>query len=136
MRKLNIKGFSLLELIVIIIIIGVVGSYVFQFTYSSTNMAARDVLMLSDRLKAEMVMERITTQYKILLAQSSSTFSLDPLGTYIKNNYAPADSYQISYVHFNTSSGAGSTAQSQADGGVMVVKITAGSHVVRSYFAE
>lgn len=64
MNKLNQKGFSLLEIIVTLVLVGIVGAMVVSFMGTKITQSGRAVNWMADEFELSEVMEKIIADYR------------------------------------------------------------------------
>ena len=74
-------GFSLVEVIILLVLAGIMGSYLVTYVQSTSKNSIEPILMINDRAALQQEMETITQEYKKRL--DAGNFSL----TDFKNDY-------------------------------------------------
>jgi prepilin-type N-terminal cleavage/methylation domain-containing protein len=85
-KSIGIKGFTLLEIIVSILIAAIMGAVMVQFMGTSMIQSAKPVVEVKNGLILNEIMEKITADYKKLLATDGTP--VETLKGYIENGNA------------------------------------------------
>ncbi|WP_321493418.1 type II secretion system protein [uncultured Desulfobacter sp.] len=123
MKINNQKGFSLVEVIIVLIITGIMGSYLITFVQSSTQNSIEPILMTNERANLQEEMEKITQEYKKRL--KAGNFSLADFKTGYVDGRSLVLASETSYVKFKTGEDA-----------MLLVTLQSGNQKIWSLFAE
>lgn len=123
MRIDNQKGFSLVEVIIVLIITGIMGSYLVTFVQSSTQNSIEPILMTNERADLQEEMEKITQEYKRRL--NAGNFSLADFKTGYVDGCSLVLPSETNYVRFKTGEDA-----------MLLVTLQSGNQKIWSLFSE
>ena len=102
----NQKGFTLIEVVVVLIITAIVGSMLFQYVRSATDSTAEQLTMVRDTLALQQAMEEATGRYKsryqAMLDAGMNPASVSILTAFKNNDVAPNLSNGVTIDTVNT----------------------------------
>ena len=117
-------GFSLLEIIATLVMIGMIGALLFQYLGTNLSQGSQSVADLQNVLQLQEALEKINADYKKLMTTSATP--LTTLSQYIANGNNPnATPYygdytsQIKFIQFD-----GNRQENTTPGGNTLLKVT------------
>ncbi len=133
-----IRGFTLIEVIVTLLIVSVVGSMLFQFLETPFLHSADPVYSAQSHAQLAQVMENITSAFKLLEATSASPLTtlqtnIGSEGSNMSNSYG---TYKVVTNHLITFSGTPGVETASASGNFLKVKISCNNFTVTTLFAK
>jgi prepilin-type N-terminal cleavage/methylation domain-containing protein len=100
-RKLNQRGFTLIEVIVTIIATAILGVIFINFMGTAMSKSVRSVEMVKGEASAEAVLERIIADYVLKMNQNNAT-ALGLIKTDIDNKNVYGDNVSAVYIIFDS----------------------------------
>jgi prepilin-type N-terminal cleavage/methylation domain-containing protein len=88
-KRISIKGFTLLEIIVSMIIAAIMGAVMVQFMGTSMLQSTKPLVLVKNEFLLNEIIEKITADYKKLLATDGTP--LETLRGYIENGNVEAN---------------------------------------------
>jgi prepilin-type N-terminal cleavage/methylation domain-containing protein len=122
-RRAKDRGFSLIEIIVSLVVLGIMGAMLVTFMTSSVVQSANPVIQAMGGSYLNRIMETITADYKYLMATNATP--INALRTKI-NTYTNYSSYPYDIVENHRISFAGDPPTEQQDGSGKTLKVTIG----------
>jgi prepilin-type N-terminal cleavage/methylation domain-containing protein len=93
------KGFTLIEIILLLVVAGIAAAAVAQFSFTSTARSTQNVALFQDENTMRNDMEAIVIHYKDLIAQG--TMTLPTMLAWVNANYAAKlDAAKTGYLTF------------------------------------
>lgn len=96
----NQKGFTLVEVIILLIIAGIMGSFLVTFVQSTSKNSVEPVLLINERAALQEEMEKITQDYKRLL--EAGNFSLAAFKRDCVDGHSLVLASETEYISFRT----------------------------------
>ena len=119
----NQKGFTLIEVIILLIIAGIMGSYLVVFVQTTSRNSVKPILLINERTELQEEMENMTQDYKNQL--KAGNFSL----TAFKTNFVDGNSLVVASETKTISFNAG-------EEGLLLVTLQSGDLKLWSLFSE
>lgn len=139
MRIQDQNGFTLVEIIIVIIIGSILATFISQVVSTSSTKSAMPVVHLRERIQLQDTMKKINTQYKQRL--SDNTLTLANLKSYVETNFSThIDAEHTGYFIFidngdNTYS-ASPISQTPSQDSILIVTLTNGNQRIQSIFSK
>lgn len=134
-------GFTLIEVIIVLVIAAILGVMMVQFTRTSTLFAVRPAIWFNNQTTLHEMMEKVTTKYKREI--DADTLSLASLKNYIETDSdvkTYVSSSQTGFISFSSSGSqeysASSISSSQGSSSILVVTLEKDDQSLRAMFVE
>ena len=140
MRKRRQRGFTLVETILAVVILGVAATMAGLYASTSMGTGAAATTDFSDELVLRNALEDITIHYKAEIA--AGTMTLPRMVTYVNANHANlVDDPNTGYLTFSDPEGDGTYAPSAvsdvyASGSALLITLTSGDQSLGVVFTE
>ena len=117
------KGFTLVEVLIMIILAAIMGSYLYTYVKSLSESSVKPILRINERDALQEAMEKITQEYKQMLA--AGNFSLAAFKKDCVDKNALVLASETKYVTFQSGEDA-----------LLMVTLQSGNQKIWSLFAE
>ena len=126
-------GFTLIEIILLIILSALFGTLLFQFTGTSVTRSGEEVILVQQGYELTGIMEQMTADYDELIKTDPDSFSLDDFKTNIEENTPEYgyDTYTTAYIQFNAEG-----VEELSGDNLLKVTITKGNQSLTALFSK
>jgi prepilin-type N-terminal cleavage/methylation domain-containing protein len=139
MKRLEQKGFTLIEVIVTLVVAAILGTILVQFMGTSLTRSAEPIIMVQEGFSLSEVMEKMTAHYKYLLATDSTplkNFEIDIRNGNLPENTPYFGDYSIQQPIYITFSGGNEAPDTSGDNRILKAIISKGDQSLAALFTK
>ncbi len=129
-------GFTMIEIILLIILSALFGTLLFQFTGTSVTRSGEEVVLVQEGCELTGIMEQMTADYDELIKADPEGFSLDDFKTNIDNNTPGYGTYTSTTAYIKFDSSNDEISDQSDDKNLLKVTITKGSQSLTALFSK